>query len=1846
LKAQKETCSSTSLLDSIIEQSPCAMWISDASGTLIRLNQACRDLLHLSDEEVVGKYNVLEDNIVAEQGLLPLVKRVFEQGETVEFTIKYDSSRLDHLELEHTVFRILDVTIAPVKDETDQVTNAVIMHKDVTDYRQTEAALTSSREQLEMIVNTLPVLLAYVDAEQRYLYVNPPYADWYGLPKDEIIGKHVRDVLQEDTYQRALPAIEAALSGHGVAYENTAYDTQGQPRTVKATYMPHLDADGQAKAFLATVEDVTERKRVERRIEDLSRFPAENPNPVLRVSGEGAILYANEASASLLKGLDNQGGQCLPDEWREVVSRSLARNSRERVEVSCRGHTLILIVAPVTEEGYANIYGLDITARKQAEERIKHLNAVLRAIRNVNQLIVQEKDSERLLQGVCNSLIATRGYYSAWIAFLDESGVPKTIVEAGLGESFPSLVERLERGESTYCTRKALAQESVLVIGEPASTCAECLLSNGYESSGGMAIRLEHAGEVYGLLVVSTALGAVQDEEEQGLFAEVAADIALALHSIALEKKREQAEKALRSSQRQLVTLMSNLPGMAYRCLNKPNWPIDFMSEGCLALTGYTPADFTSNEDLYQDLIHPQDRQTVWDTVQKAVQARKPFVIEYRLRDREGEEHWVWEQGQVIGEAGDGAAVLEGFVSDITGRKRTEEALQQHTRALALINQAGRAFSSTLDPNRVFESVLEEARCLLDIAASSIWLVDPETKELVCRQATGPRYESVIGWRLPPGEGIAGWVATHGESLIVPDVEKDKRHSAEVNEHIGLTVRSILSVPLRTQDSVIGVLQMLDVQPERFDVQDLQILEPLAASAAVAIENARLYQRAQQEIEERKRAEEALASERTVLRTLIDLLPEVVYIKDLEGRKTLANYVDLQYMGVQSEAEALGKTDFDFYPKEAAAKFRADDQAVLQAGESVLNREESIVRSDGEQRWLLTSKVPLRDENGQVTGLVGVGRDITERKQAEAALQRYVERLRILRAIDSVILAAQSPQEIGQTVLRHLQGLVPSDRVLISSFDLENEKAIVLASFAGDEMWLEPGTQIELEAFGNIANLQRGRVSIAGDAPALAETSLGQFGVLVEGIRSYIHIPLVVQSGLVGSILLAAEHPAAFTTEHVEVAGELSGQLAIGIHQARLHEQIQRYAQELEQQVTARTAQLARRTTQLRVAAEVARDAITAHDLDELLDQSVNLVRDRFGFYHAGLFLIDESGEYAFLRAATGEAGRQMLAHGHRLRVGEVGIVGHVCASGEPRIALDVGADAVYFDNPALPGTRSEMALPMRVGSDLIGALDVQSTKETAFDQEDVEIMQVMADQLAVAIERTRLFEQVQATLEEQLRTVVSHIPVMLFALDHEGVFTLAEGKGLEALGITPANLLGHSLFEVYEDANQVLDAVRDALAGEASALTAEVDGVTLDAWCSPLQDADGQVTGVLGVAVDVTERRRMQEQMQQHERLAAVGQLAGGIAHDFNNFLMTIVFYAHLLLRDKHATPDIVSVAETIVGEANRAADLVRQVLDFSRRSVMETQPVDLAAFVEEVMDILQKTLPENIRVVMETDSDDYTVEIDPTRIQQVIMNLALNSRDAMPSGGQLRIGLSRVTVGPEGLQLAGISDTELATGDWVRLSVEDTGVGMDEHVRTHLFEPFFTTKGPKGNGLGLAQVYGIVKQHRGEIGVETELGRGTAFQIYLPAYTKSHQLAESEKESTIPEGQGETILFIEDEDKVRDAGERVLRSLGYRVLTASNGREGVEVFRKTGQVDLVLTDMVMPEMGGREVIERLKQIAPDLKALVITGYTMQEDVQALKDAGFADIVYKPLDVGVLSRTIRRVLDSEIEGG
>jgi len=461
----------------------------------------------------------------------------------------------------------------------------------------------------------------------------------------------------------------------------------------------------------------------------------------------------------------------------------------------------------------------------------------------------------------------------------------------------------------------------------------------------------------------------------------------------------------------------------------------------------------------------------------------------------------------------------------------------------------------------------------------------------------------------------------------------------------------------------------------------------------------------------------------------------------------------------------------------------------------------------------------------------------------------------------------------------------------------------------------------------------------------------------------------------------------------------------------------------------------------------------------------------------------------------------------------------------------------------------------------------------------------------------------------------------------------------------------------------------------EITARPVETSSKTL--WAEPTRLIPSQARDKAGgwvlVIRDVTQEREMQRHAQQQERLAAVGQLAGGIAHDFNNLLTTIMLYAQISLGKNNLHPDLTLSFETILDESRRTAELVQQILDFSRHAMIEVQPLDLESFTGEVIDMLQRTIPENIRLLLETGPEEYVVAADPTRIQQVLMNLATNGRDAMPEGGELRFRLSRVKVKPgekppvaempslssppqaeepalpPRVLVAGVA-VSLSKGiegeEWVCLAVSDTGTGMTDEVRSHLFEPFFTTKEPgKGTGLGLAQVYGIVRQHDGYIGVETKVGKGTTFRVYLPA----HRAGKEEVALAAPRGKGETILLVEDNEKIREVGRQILESFGYRVLTAANGREALEVYRvaRSGDqpqqgVDLVITDIVMPEMGGKSLLQEMKKSNPDLKALAITGYIVDKDVHQWREEGFLDIVHKPFDAETLTKAVRRALDEK----
>lgn len=387
-------------------------------------------------------------------------------------------------------------------------------------------------------------------------------------------------------------------------------------------------------------------------------------------------------------------------------------------------------------------------------------------------------------------------------------------------------------------------------------------------------------------------------------------------------------------------------------------------------------------------------------------------------------------------------------------------------------------------------------------------------------------------------------------------------------------------------------------------------------------------------------------------------------------------------------------------------------------------------------------------------------------------------------------------------------------------------------------------------------------------------------------------------------------------------------------------------------------------------------------------------------------------------------------------------------------------------------------------------------------------------------------------------------------------------------------------------------------------------------------------------------ERRRFEKRLQTRDRLATVGQLAAGIAHDFNNIMAVISLYSETLVK-KPDHPKREVHLTTINEQAQHAAKLIAQILDFSRASVMERTSLDLLPFVREVIELLRRTVPENIAIDLVAEEIAYPVEVDPTRLQQALMNLAVNARDAMVNGGELKLTLSRLTLKlNERPPLPGME-----AGEWICLAVRDTGKGIPPDTLPHIFEPFFTTKQPgQGTGLGLAQAYGIVKQHGGEIDVESRLGQGTTFTIFLPALDElgsDSSDGRGAEHTTSPTATGqETILLVEDDEATRQAIQDTLELLGYQILTAGTGRDAFTLFEERREdIDLVLTDMVMPEMGGIDLYQALQTQEPGVKVAVMTGYPLDDKGKRLLEQGAVTTIQKPFSGDDLAHKVRQVL-------
>ena len=502
---------------------------------------------------------------------------------------------------------------------------------------------------------------------------------------------------------------------------------------------------------------------------------------------------------------------------------------------------------------------------------------------------------------------------------------------------------------------------------------------------------------------------------------------------------------------------------------------------------------------------------------------------------------------------------------------------------------------------------------------------------------------------------------------------------------------------------------------------------------------------------------------------------------------------------------------------------------------------------------------------------------------------------------------------------------------------------------------------------------------------------------------------------------------------------------------------------------------------------------------------------------------------------------------------------------------------------------------------------------------------------------------------ERLLRQIIDADPNLIFVKDWEGRFVLVNEATAAVYGTTVDGLVGKTDADFNSNQVEVAHFLRDdreVMSSGRSKLISE-EPVTNPAtqqtrWFQtikvPLALPDDDSPKLLGVATEITERKRLEEQLLQSQKMEAVGQLAGGVAHDFNNILTAIVGYADLLAAEFTGTNSRhLEDLEEIRKAARRAAALTRQLLAFSRKQVLEPRIIDMNGVVLNLEKMLRSLISENIALQTHLAADLAAARADPNQLEQVIMNLAINARDAMPEGGALTIETGNATLDED----YAAQHVSVLPGEYVMLAVTDTGCGMDEHTKARIFEPFFTTKAPgRGTGLGLSTVYGIVKQSGGNIWLYSEPNKGTTFKVYLPAVHAPPEDIGKLAPPELAQRGGGTVLLVEDDDQLRRLAHRALAAQGYTVLEAERGATALDIARRhKGVIDLLLTDVIMPDTNGRKLADALRASRPGLRVLFMSGYPDGAiGSQGVLDHGVAYLA-KPFSTEAIIRKVREVL-------
>jgi PAS domain S-box-containing protein len=1126
-----------------------------------------------------------------------------------------------------------------------------------------------------------------------------------------------------------------------------------------------------------------------------------------------------------------------------------------------------------------------------------------------------------------------------------------------------------------------------------------------------------------------------------------------------------------------------------------------------------------------------------------------------------------------------------GIIKDIHNRKRIKEELVQKTRELETLYDLSLLINQSLNLDTVFRIALEKALNVTGFEMGAIYLINERGDALERKSQIGlPPTIFEDGKILKYGEGVSGQAIQLKQPIIVSINEYLSSRKAPVMVEEG--IQTLVGFPLQAKRKVVGTITLLSHSTQKLSQREVNLLESIGNQIGIALENAKLFSN--------------VAKAKSEWETTFNAVTDLITIIDKDYRIIHANKAAFKRFGLKPE-EMIGKRCFE--------TFHYNDQPCK--GCSVLKALETQKPAFGERdsKYLKgifkSNTFPIYDDEGKTIGVVDLSREITEEKRSEMEKE-------VINSINNIIASSLDVKQVIRAVRTELDRVLDAEKMSIALFDETGEGFQIFAmekdydakALVENVLYPLKGTSLKRVA-------ETGNPVIIPDFTK-SDSWVGQKLLEEEQICSGLIFPLEYKGKIIGVLNFGSRKKNHFSVDQFNLLRQIASGLAISIQNALLFEETKK------------------RLNELTILYEIMKISASSLNMDQMLKEIMDGLRVYFKFEALGILLVDENTKRLFPHPASYNELLMKDIGKLGLCVGK-GITGWVAEKGEPLLVNDVSKDARYVCGDE--STCSEICVPLRMGEKVIGVIDSQSRNLNDFSEDDLRLLSIVAGQLATLIDKLHLYGEIKQS-EEKYRTVVEGALDGVCVLEGNYRFKYANERLAEILGYTREELIGMDLRNLLNVASQklVVDRYVRTQRGEEVAPRYEFNFIRKDGEIRNVEISSNIVKdsqenmNVISFIKDITEKKKMEEQLLQAEKLRALAEMASGVAHDFNNALAVILGNAQLLLfsvQDEELKRNL----KTIEKVAKDSAQTVRRLQDFTRNGVhQELFKMEINSIIKDSIEITKPKWKDEIQsrgICIEVTSnleEIHSVLGNASELREVIINLIFNAIEAMPEGGKIQI-------------------RTFQRRKQVFIQISDTGIGIPKEFRKKIFEPFFTTKPFTNTGLGLSMSYGIVKRFGGEIEVESKVGHGTVFTIILP--TGREDIEEVISPLTIKKGGKARILVIDDEEFVRSILSRTLTQVNHQVTLAENGEKGIQLFKER-EFDIVLTDLGMPGMSGWEVCRIIKEISPKTPVGMITGWGMEMNRNKIEEYGLNFIISKPFDLNQILNVVTENIESK----